>query len=147
MAELEDAGVEKSEKDLFLDFLQKCGEQLKITVLRDRRFWPNPVTKEPAFRRARTWQEAATIAKESCVVDETSWALTDNGFQSTTVAAEPPRPKAEARGGTRTRRTTRPTLLTVSLQSLQIARAADDLAKPLSSAQKKAQRDETRSKP
>ena len=32
LAELEDAGVEKSEKDLFLDFLQKCGEQLKIAV-------------------------------------------------------------------------------------------------------------------
>ena len=95
LAELEDAGVEKSEKDLFLDFLQKCGEQLKITVLRDRRFWPDPATKEPVFRRARTWQEAATIAKESCVVDETSRALTDKGFQSTTVAAESP----SAKGG------------------------------------------------
>ena len=49
------------------------------------------------FRRARTWQEAATIANESCVVDETSRALTDKGFQSTIVAAEPPPGKGGGR--------------------------------------------------
>jgi hypothetical protein len=84
LADLRAAGVIKSDKELFLDFLVKVGSELKLKILEDQRFWPikpSPGTQQ-VFRKAKTWQEAAYVAKEHCTNNENSRAITDRAFQS-----------------------------------------------------------------
>ena len=82
LTELQESGIFKGGRDLFLDYLVKCGNVLKTKVLEDTRFWPlKPREGEtPTFRKCQTWQEAAVVAKEACSLIEASRALSDHSL-------------------------------------------------------------------
>ena len=84
LADLKAANTRKDESELYLDFLTKVGTGLKNKIMQDSRFWPIeeiPGTKQ-VFRKPKSWQEAAYIAKEFCTIDENSRAITDQAYNS-----------------------------------------------------------------
>jgi hypothetical protein len=82
LADLTEAGIYKGETDLFYDYLKKIGSQLKQLIMTDYRFFPmEPAPGEqPEYRKAKTWQEGASMAKDSCQIADASRALTDHSF-------------------------------------------------------------------
>ena len=82
LTSLGEAGIHKSSKDLFLDYLAKLGQGKRIQIMSDQRFWPiKPKPGEqPVFRKAQSWQEAAILAREMCLVVDAGKALSDRSY-------------------------------------------------------------------
>jgi hypothetical protein len=96
LAELRTAGIIKNERELFLDYVCKVGQVLKLKILENRRFWPaRPVEGElTVFREPTTWQEACIVAKEFCSLEELE-GLCRVRLPSQGSATQPPCRKSE----------------------------------------------------
>ena len=105
LADLAEAGIVRGEKDLLLDYIAKLGGNLKERILQDTRFWPvNPGPGESAsFRKAKSWKEAAVIAKDARSLSEASRALQDQTYASDEVYAAADRGKGGRKGNPRDR--------------------------------------------
>ena len=60
IAELEEIGLGKTPRELFLSYLRKVGPVLQKEIRRDKRIWP----KESELRAPRTWEEAHKVVLE-----------------------------------------------------------------------------------
>ena len=74
IAELVKAGVGKSDRDLFLSYLKKCGEHMKNVFLKDRRGYVLTAGVKTA-RAPQTWTEAHTVFLEEAALMNGSRAL------------------------------------------------------------------------
>ena len=63
LAELESAGLARSEKELMLNYLTKIGPMLAADVQRDMRPWPDG-SGGLVSRRAASWEECHVVCLE-----------------------------------------------------------------------------------
>ena len=60
IAELEEIGLGKTPRELFLSYLRKVGPHLQKEIRKDKRIWP----KEAELRAPRSWEEARKVVLE-----------------------------------------------------------------------------------
>ena len=60
IAELEEIGLGKTPRELFLSYLRKVGPVLQKEIRKDKRIWP----KETELRAPRSWEEAHKVVLE-----------------------------------------------------------------------------------
>ena len=70
IAELEEIGLGKTPRELFLSYLRKVGPVLQKEIRKDKRIWP----KETELRAPRSWEEAHKVVLEYEQRDSTNRA-------------------------------------------------------------------------
>ena len=91
IAELEEIGLGKTPKELFLSYLRKVGPHLQKEIRKDKRIWP----KEAELRAPRSWEEAHKVVLEYEQRESTNRAQVSSVY----VAEETPRPRRQPKGG------------------------------------------------
>ena len=91
IAELEEIGLGKTPRELFLSYLRKVGPVLQKEIRKDKRIWP----KETELRAPRSWEEAHKVVLEYEQRDSTNRAQVSSVY----VAEETPRPRRQSKGG------------------------------------------------
>ena len=91
IAELEEIGLGKTPRELFLSYLRKVGPVLQKEIRRDKRIWP----KEAELRAPRTWEEAHKVVLEYEQRESTNRAQVSSVY----VAEEAPRQRRQPKGG------------------------------------------------
>ena len=90
IAELEEIGLGKTPRELFLSYLRKVGPVLQKEIRRDKRIWP----KEAELRAPRTWEEAHKVVLEYEQRESTNRAQVSSVY----VAEEAPRQRRQPKG-------------------------------------------------
>ena len=91
IAELEEIGLGKTPRELFLSYLRKVGPVLQKEIRRDKRIWP----KEAELRAPRTWEEAHKVVLEYEQRESTNRAQVSSVY----AAEEAPRQRRQPKGG------------------------------------------------
>ena len=91
IAELEEIGLGKTPRELFLSYLRKVGPVLQKEIRKDKRIWP----KETELRAPRSWEEAHKVVLEYEQRESTNRAQVSSVY----VAEETPRPRRQPKGG------------------------------------------------
>ena len=91
IAELEEIGLGKTPRELFLSYLRKVGPHLQKEIRKNKRIWP----KESELRAPRSWEEAHKVVLEYEQRESTNRAQVSSVY----VAEETPRPRRQPKGG------------------------------------------------
>ena len=91
IAELEDIGLGKTARELFLSYIRKIGPVLQKEVRREKRIWPG----ENDLRPAKTWEEAHKLVLEYEQREATNRASQN----SVLVSDDTPKKKSGKHGG------------------------------------------------
>ena len=91
IAELEEIGLGKTPRGLFLSYLRKVGPVFHKEIRKDKRIWP----KETELRAPRSWEEAHKVVLEYEQRESTNRAQVSSVY----VAEETPRPRRQPKGG------------------------------------------------